>query len=482
MLYLSFTHTSGNEEAFPSVLIETIKKVVPHHRQGVWQQKDGSDIESAADAFDRLAARAGENSPYTAALKQAVKETDAAAPFAVLERVTGREPHQIAPETAKELFGSDLWLSASQTDSFYRCHFRYFCQYGMRLNTRRIADIDASLFGTFAHYVMEKLLPLYMQEKDLKAAAKDIPAMGRRIHDLLQTYIQNEMGGLDEKPARFKYLLTLVERTCFSLLWFTVNEMAESRFKPADYELTIGQNGIPSPAIPLEKFEGSVHIIGKIDRVDIYQREDTVFVRVVDYKTGSKEFKLSEIPYGINMQMLLYLFAVCQQGGDRYGSQTAEPAGILYLPAKDITLKNAYTPLDESRLHCLRMNGLLLHDADVLSAMDEKGNGTFIPVEIKDNVIQKNNSTVSKKDFALIRELTEKLLVQMAETLLSGDIAAVPCGETNYLPCTYCDYRTICGREESDDAVYLPSQKTDAVLKKLYEEKEDESYGGTEMD
>lgn len=471
-LYLSYVENSGNEAAYPSVLVETVRKIVPGHQEPLWQQPDGSDIESVADAFDRFAAKAREKSPYTAALQQAIREVAPTTGFAVLERVIHKEPFRIEPTTAKELFGTNMYLSASQTDSFYRCHFRYFCQYGMRLNSRRIADIDASLFGTFAHYVMEKLLPVYMKKEDLTAAARDIPEMGRDIHALLNQYVEEQLGGWEDKPARFRYLLSLVERTSFSLLWFTVNEMAQNRFKPADYELVIGKGGVSSPAFPLATHQGSVHIIGKIDRVDVYQREDTVFVRVVDYKTGSKEFKLSEIPYGINMQMLLYLFAICQDKTGHFGNDEVAPAGILYLPAKDVTLKSAYSPLDESRLHCLRMNGLLLHDPDVLSAMEQSGKGTFIPVQVKENVIQKNNNTVNKKDFELIRKLTEKLLVQMAESLLSGEVEAVPCGEANYLPCTYCDYRTVCGREDTDASVIMTTQKTDAVMQKLYEEED----------
>ena len=466
-LWLSFAERLGAEEAHPSALVKTVCEILPEHQKGVARDLSGQDIESPAEAFERLAFSYETENEYTAALREALgKLPDFSARFSTLDRTVKGEPMTLQPENAKALFGSDMRLSASQTDSFFRCRFRYFCQYGMRLKTRRVAEVDAPLFGTFSHYVMEKLLPEYVGREQAPGPS-DMADMQQRIHDILYQYVQEEMGGFEDKPARFTYLLSLVERTCFSLLWFTAHEMAQSKFTPVDYELSIGGDGVPSPVFELPNDRGRVRLIGKIDRVDLYRRADTVFIRVVDYKTGSKEFKLSEIPYGINMQLLLYLFTICAGASARYEAKGAAPAGILYLPAKDITLKNTRVPLDQSRLKLMKMNGLLLADTDVLTAMDATKKGTFIPAEVENNQIKKGSSAVTREDFDLIRQLTEKLLLQMAETLLNGDIAAVPTGENNHLPCQYCDFRAVCGFSENDPAVYMQPAKTEAVLETL---------------
>ena len=99
--------------------------------------------------------------------------------------------------------------------------------------------------------------------------------------------------------------------------------------------------------------------------------------------------------------------------------------------------------------------------------MDATKKGTFIPAEVENNQIKKGSSAVTREDFDLIRQLTEKLLLQMAETLLNGDIAAVPTGENNHLPCQYCDFRAVCGFSENDPAVYMQPAKTEAVLETL---------------
>ena len=473
-LYISYLETTGKETATPSSLVETVRRILPRHTRGVGHLSDGSDIEAPAEAFDRLAALYGKQTPLAAALRETLAaDTRYAAFSAALDRVVQKEPFSLSPAVAASLFGTDMHLSASQTDSFYHCRFRYFCQYGMRLQTRRIADVDAPLFGTLTHHLLETLLPRYIGLQATGEGEAAVPptvsALQKSIHETLFAYMEEHLGGLRNRPARFLYLLSLVERTCFSLLWFTVTEMAQSRFSPADYELVIGRDGIPSPNLPLDSGRGSVHIVGKVDRVDIYRRADTVFVRVVDYKTGKKEFKLADIPYGINMQMLVYLFAVCAAGNTRYAATDTAPAGALYLSAKDITAKNAHVPLDTKRLKPLCMNGLLLKDDDVLDAMDATGEACFIPAEVKDGKI-KCNCAVLREDFNAIRGLTETLLKQMAESLLDGDIAAVPTGDSHSLPCRFCDYAAVCRREDSDPAVYIRGGKTAEVMKTIREE------------
>lgn len=449
----------------PSAIIDTIDTILPHHAVGSIASPDGSDIESPAEGFDRLAAVWREETPLRATLAAALSDRADYAAFADgLRRVTEKAPAALSPARATALFGSDLRLSASQADAFYHCSFKYFCQYGLHLKTRRIADVDASLFGTLTHYLLETLLPRYAAS----GAAPDLAALRGTVHNTLFAYIEREMGGLADKPARFAYLLSLIERTCVSLLWFSAAELAQSRFSPVAYELQLGTEKLPAPTLPLAN-GGSITLVGKIDRVDVYRRGDTEFLRVIDYKTGTKEFRLSDIPYGLNMQLLLYLFALCSH---------AVPAGALYLPAKDITLKNGSAPPDESRLKMLRMNGPVLADADVIDAMDAGGRGVFIAAALKDGAVKTGKNMLLRADFAAVRDLCNRLLLQMAGTLQKGDIAAVPTGEEKKLPCSYCDFRAACGREEDGDAVYVVNKRDDAVLTALREEETD----GKKMD
>lgn len=469
-LFVSYLTRIDGETALPSAIVTAIETVTPQYTRGVAIKTDGSDIESAGEGFDRLALAVGAQNTLMHTLQSALADHENFTDFhRAVQETLSPTPFAISPDTAAALFHTDMHLSASQTEMFYKCRFRYFCQYGMRLATRYVAEIDMSLFGTLTHYVMETLLPKYT---DKNTPTPAVPDLQQQVHTVLWDYVQTKLGGVENRPAKFRYMLSLIERTAFSMLWFAVTEMAGSEFVPTDFELQIGKDGIESPAFSLDDGRGSVHIIGKVDRVDIYHRDGTAFVRVVDYKTGKKEFKLSEIPYGINMQMLLYLFAICQTAGKRYHADTLAPAGILYLSAKDITLKNTHAALETDRLKLLRQNGLLLRDNDVLQAMEKDGAGNFIPAEIKDNEIAKKSSVASREEFGIIHDLIEKLLKNMAATLLDGDIAAIPTGEEKYLPCTYCDFRPICKREDDDPARIMLSQNTAATLAAIREELE----------
>lgn len=466
-LYVSYVNFGGGEKLLPSAIVENIQRLVPNYTRGVCEAADGSDIESAADAVARLAVTPDRQ--YAASLTASVACLPESA--ALLERMEqAQRPPQftLSPETAGQLFGRELWISSSQIDAFHECPFSYFCNYGMKLQTRRLADVDHRIFGNFAHYVLEHLLPVYVREKITPTPA-DIPMMQKRIHDTLMQYVEEKLGGFEDKPARFRYLLSLVENTAFSLLWFVVNEMAQSEFSPVDYELGIGdgENCIPSPTITLPDEKGVIHIIGKVDRVDLYRRESDgkVFVRVVDYKTGQKTFSLNNLPYGLNMQMLVYLFAVCAAPPAHYECTEASPAGVLYLTSD----KAPHMPLSEKKLKALRMNGLLIRDAGVIAAMEEDGKGTFIPAAIKGGTVTDTSSVVSGQDFETIRRFTTDLLVEMANRLLSGDVPAMPTGDEKKLPCRYCQYKTICRRKEEDPANYVEKRDPAAVLELMGE-------------
>lgn len=470
-LFVSYTVFHGGEKLLPSAIVENIQRILPNHTKGVCQAANGSDIESAADAVTRFASTA--DSGLSAVLKAAITRLPAG--VKVLDRMedTAKAPaFALSADTAVNLFGRDMRLSSSQLESFQSCPFSYFCNYGLRLQERRLADIDARNFGTFAHYALEKLLPLYV-DCTAPPVAADIPVMRTRIHALLLEYVVTELGGMDDKTARFRYLMSLVENTAFSLLWFVVNEMAQSAFKPAEYELSIGgKDGISAPAVTLKDGKGTVHLTGKVDRVDLYRRDGQVFVRVVDYKTGKKTFSLDDLPYGLNMQMLIYLFAVCKEAAQRYDTDTAKPAGVLYLPAGNAPAM----PIGEKKLKALRMQGLLVRDAGVLAAMERDGKGVFIPAALKDGNIADNSSVASYQDFETIRVYTEALLGRMATRLLDGDIAALPTGNENELACRYCAYRRICRRKDEHPFINVEKRSPAEIFEYL------EEVNGNEMD
>ena len=482
-LFVSYL-TDG--EASPSPLIGAIDTILPKHTKGIARREDGGDCEYAGDMFRRLAEQYATGNG--ASLRQALaQEPSYAASLSAVERAAAREPFRLQEdEVRRELFGTDLCLSASQTEKFYQCRFAYFCRYGLRVKPREVAQVDAAAFGTVVHYVMETLLPTYTVDggliEQLRQSNEDENTLQARLMATLQAdvrraidnYLQEQMGGAAGKSGRFLYQMGLAERAACNMLWHTVMELRQSAFHPVDFELAIHpegeeDEGLLSLRLPFSA--GTIQVRGMIDRVDLFVRFDgTAFVRVVDYKTGTKTFELCELTAGLSMQMLLYLFILCDNAAHYPQTQgNLRPAGVLYHPLSDLVVEKGEEAEHTARLQSMCMSGLVLDDPSVVLAMEEKGEKNFIPVKIDKDGTPKG-SVVSAHQLGLLRGVVEQLLVHMGESLLAGDIAALPLQRGEHLPCEYCDYRAVCGREPDDAVRPLENRSMKAVLEELEQE------------
>ena len=496
---LTVTYLTG-AEATPSPLIESIDTILPAHRRGRAVETDGSDLQTAEEAFHRLAADYSRSTPTTEALRALAGELPLyRSRLQAVARSAGQAPFRLEqPAVAEQLFGRDMRLSASQTETFYDCHFAYFCKYGLRVRPRTVAKVDASRFGTIVHHVMETLLPRYTAEGGTVAELKAVDAarqgnteeaiaraeaslqemllerLRREVHDCVTDYVAKHMGGSDRQSGSLLYQLQLVERSACNMLWHTVMELRQSDFTPVDYELNIlaeegEEDGILSLRLPIDG--GQIRLIGKVDRVDLYVRPDgTAFVRVVDYKTGSKVFKLSEVTQGLNTQMLLYLFILCDNSR-RYleGNDPLRPAGVLYHPLSDLMVDRGTKDIHTARLKTMQMDGLVLDDPAIVLAMDKQGKKTFIPAGVnKDGSV--TGEAITARQFALLRGVIEQLLVNMGTALLAGDIAALPLHNDKHDACKYCDYRAVCARDREDAVRELAVKNTAQVMEELEQE------------
>lgn len=395
-----------------------------------------------------------------------------------LDRTAKQEPFHIENhEIAERLFGKNMQLSASRVDTYYRCPFQYFCRYGLNAKPRKPAELDPAQSGTVIHYVLEHLLQEDTIEKLVLSPEEERRAAVRKW---LNQYMNERMGGQEDKSLRFLYqynqqalaLDDIVNRLC--------NEFAQSQYVPTDFELGIGtKDGLPAYSLPLDD-GGSLHITGSIDRVDTYKTKDTTYVRVIDYKTGGKEFVLSDVLYGLNMQMLIYLFAIEAGGAERYGKVT--PAGILYYPAKrnPISQTSRSGPSSKERqqqTRSNRQNGLFLWDHESLTAMEEDLGGQFIPVTTKKDGSLIEKGLISRPNMKLLRNEIDTQLTGMAMNLHQGEIPALPAYNTTHYQhvCDYCDFRPVCGFEDGEQRNILKLDDS-----KVFEFLEDEKGGKTD--
>lgn len=479
-LIVTYAQESGSEALLPSSLVETIRQILPHHTRNCALCPDNTDTESKADAFERMTALWNENSSRAATLRRVFCDDPVYAPrMAALERTAAHFAFE-EPATARRLFGEHLRLYPTQVETYYRCRFAYFCEYGIRIRPRKKAELNAAQAGSLAHYVMQTTLPVYVAQQwencDSARILRDTEAAVNR-------YVEEQFGGLDDKSGRFANLIRQLTRLSAALLWRVVQELRESQFIPVDHELPIGRfdvegNGVP-PWILTTPDGTSIQVRGTVDRVDVLHRDGCAYVRIVDYKTGHKEFDLSEVLEGLNLQMLIYLFSICQGGQNRYG--TTVPAGVLYLPAQLPVIKVdrnlAPEEMEKKRLATMRMNGLLLDDPEILKAMEADLGGVFIPAKMTaKGELSAASSLATLSQFGRLQQRIARLLTDMVQTLHRGDIAALPVGGTQD-GCRYCDYHDICGHEETDPVRSLEKRSLAEALQDLEaDDKEGEQH------
>lgn len=482
-LIVTYAHKGDGEPLLPSSLVENIKRILPAHAVGVAVDTAGTDTESRADAFSRMTRWWHEETVPAASFRRVFdQDPDYQDRMAALNRTSGQFAFQ-EPMVAKKLFGTNLHLSPSQVDTYHLCRFSYFCKYGIRLKPRRTAQLGSTEAGTLAHYVMQTLLPQYAESQWENCSKDRIFSDVKRV---VAQYVQEYMEGISEEDSRFHNLIRQLTRLCSELMWRVVREFEQSRFVPVDYELPIGRcdtsgDGI-APWILTTPDGTTIQVSGKVDRVDVLEQEGKSYIRIVDYKTGQKTFDLSEVMEGINLQMLIYLFSICGDAQNRYQNPT--PAGVLYLPAKlpvvRVERDLPAAELERKQLATMCMNGLLLDDPKILTAMEADLAGLFIPARATARGdLSKSSSLASLEQFGKIQHRIENLLIKMAQTLHDGDIAAVPAdGITE--GCRFCDFHDICGHEPDDPVRSIAHRDLKDLLQELEKEEEVPSLCPTE--
>ena len=470
-LYFTYPALGSDSSSLtPSEMVSEVVKMFPKCDT----RKENAKIdrvESRNSAFSVMAGETVNGSVLGETLKQYFNENNGENELSKLQKAEKREFNITDKDLATEFFGKNMYISASRVEKFYKCPFSYFCEYGLKAVPRKEAEVDAALSGTLIHHVLEIFLSENPKSKFNLLTEKDIRI---QIANIIDDYIAENMGGYENKAPSFIRTVSLLKETAYKVVRQLIAEFSQCKFTPADFELKINNDGqIPPYEIELQN-GGTVRIVGSIDRVDTYETEDNTFVRVIDYKTGGKEFKLGEVFSGLNMQMLIYLFAIWQNGGEYYKNVT--PAGILYFQAKNPRVKSDKITRDSVEsdskalsMQELRMHGMVLNNIDVVTAMENSCDGLFIPASLDKNGALKGN-VISLDSLILLKDRVNKSIRNMADELQSGYISAFPVDGG----CKWCNYKDVCKREESDPIKELEVPSFDDAISMLRSDEDGE--------
>lgn len=452
-LFVSYHQlTDTHDPAMASEFFDRIRVLFPqvpvtHGRDGVWDCPSAFDQLVSGGFTDEGLLTFFENHPtYRDRLHLAMRA-----------REIGRADVAHSAVLEKRIQGDGLAVSPTSLDTLTGCKFKYFCKYVLRLKPLQRAEMSGRELGTFVHDMMEKVLGQYAKESQIPIWQEDRDRVYALVDDRMKDYLQGYFGG-GERSARFRYLFARTKEAVHELIDKLCDEFSQSAFRAEDFELTIGRDGAVSP-ICIEFEGGSIRVEGTIDRVDSMPTENGRFLRVVDYKTGLKKFDFDDIYNGYAAQMLLYLFSLMQNGGERYGL-ALRPAGVLYYPARQqfysVSAGDALPSEEELERQLARQgaqNGLLINDVQVLTAMERELQGRFIDVTIAKGDTLKGN-LISERGFVALQEHLVSLLAKLGQELLSGDVTPMPLsGGGDDTACKYCDYAAVCSFEAGRSSV-----------------------------
>lgn len=366
---------------------------------------------------------------------------------------TQQETQSAQDENQQPEDNTVLYLSPSNLEAYYKCPFAYFMERLVQVKPVRRAEISSDKSGTIIHYVLEKAV----QEKDfLKLSEKGLRQCAQKY---VNEYIKESMTGLSVQKKekgdgqnRMRYLVSRLEKTAAGILSFVQAEQLQSKFKIEKCELVIGEKeGDLTPVTLVTEKGHKVCLVGKIDRVDSFKAEGStrVWLRVVDYKTGSKKFKTDKVDKGANCQMLLYLFAVKNSPEAKQMSADIEPAGVLYLMA-DPAPERLPRGLADAQLR-YPVEGLVVDEDAVRSAMDESGAGLYLSQKRGDKTAKDPHASASTEfrgldEFKSLEKTLQELMRDMTDNLYEGQVDAQPLDEKE--SCGWCVYRGLCGHRK----------------------------------
>ena len=355
-------------------------------------------------------------------------------------------------EHVEDLYGQTLHLSASQVNTQAECRLSYFLKYGLRARERKEATVDPAEFGTYVHDVLEKTVADVMLRGGFHRVSLEETQKIAAGHS--ETYAQNRFAVLSTE--RLEYLFQRNRRELEMIVEELWKELSASAFEPAGVEVKFDRDGV-CPPIELKSTAMKAYLRGLVDRVDVWKWRKQCYYRVVDYKTGKKDFDYCDILSGVGLQMLLYLFAL-EYGGQDLVGDNPQAAGVQYFSARvpyvSIDGREDEEKLEKERKKNRKHKGLLLNEDHVLEAMEprEDPEGKWDPDWLCCKVDSKGNlvgDLANRSQLRMLEEFVMETLGKIVDEIASGNVDPNPYTRgASHSACAFCPFGAVCHKAE----------------------------------
>ncbi|MDA8441388.1 MAG: PD-(D/E)XK nuclease family protein, partial [Peptococcaceae bacterium] len=447
----------------PSMIIARLRKIFPHISEG------SNIVKPAADEteFELVAGRTPAFAQMVVALRQKADgkelhplwrcvylwfaaQTDWQEQCtAVSQAFRQRNIAQpVSRDKIAKLYGDPAYASVSRLERYTACPFAYYVQYGLGAKGRNVYRLSPPDVGTFMHAAIEMF--------SRRVAAQNISWREftrewcvAEVDAVVEAMLAKMQGSGLAGTRRYTALTLRLKRVIAKAVWVIAEHIRRGSFEPVGYEVDFATGG-KFPPITLELESGeTICLTGRIDRVDALQTEAGTYLRIIDYKSGRKDFKLSDVFYGLQVQLITYLDAIWESNALEL-TQPVLPGGMLYFRIDDPMVRNdakiAPAEVEQALMKQLKMKGLLLADVKLVREMDHmlEGSSLIIPARINNGDVLGKSSAASLAQFKLLRQYVKRLLKGLCTEIMQGNVAIQPYKKQNATSCQYCDFAAVC--------------------------------------
>ena len=465
-LYLSYAKVNSDGKGIrPSYLIDTVRKLFP--QLAVEYPQNRSRLEQIEGRQEGARYLAEELREYADGTLREEERQD----FYLMYRAYEADPEGrdrltaaafrrykesgLSRIVARALYGRQLENSVSRLETYAACACRHFLQYGLSLQEREEFGFEVSDMGNVYHAVLENFAGK-LAESGRTWWDFDENFATQAIKEAVEGYAATYGETVLYSSARNEYAITRMSRILTRTVLTLQQHLKQGSFQPDDYELSFRfAEDLDSIHVDLSE-EEKMHLQGRIDRIDVSEDAEHVYVKVIDYKSGNKKFDLAALYYGLQLQLVVYMNAAMELESRKHPDKEIVPAALLYYHIDDPTIETpvelTQEQINEEILTKLRMNGVVNSDPAVVERLDRflQDKSKVIPVEKKkDGSFSARSGILSREEMQLVSAYVDTKIRQIGREILDGKIAANPYEKGNEEACTYCAYKKVCGFDGS---------------------------------
>lgn len=429
LLYFTYRNANADGTATaPSEVIYRIKSVFPNIKEREFEKAVSSPLYTYSEI---LAPEEKQTKGYESIRKWFLENAEWKEKLCALKSGVSPDEARLSKKSLDALYKNGFLSSVSRLEKYGGCAFSYFVQYNLKANPRKVYKIGTPDIGSLVHNVLEESAAFI----DKNYGWTDItPEICNEITEkTVEKQAPEFLSGMLLSSPRYRYALSKASKLISKNLYYIARQFSHSMFRPSGYEISFGSGG-ESPIELVSDRGETIRLTGKVDRCDVLERDGVKYLRIIDYKTGEKELKLSDVYNGLNLQLLTYLDALCEED--------KKPAGVLYFKVTDRydRMKNL---MDDKLLRAYlkgnyRMSGLVLNNRDVLLAMDDE----LGSIKVKEGKDGFSGDVASESEIEILRKGVKNSIKKLSSEILSGIIDINPVSDRK--PCIYCDFKNIC--------------------------------------